>query len=320
MLEEAQPPEPLRLFVARKQIIASDIVLFDLRPRTKMELPPFTPGAHIEVNAPGGLWRKYSLLNGPDETQTWQIAIKREPNGGGGSLRMWERVGAGEVLEVRPPRNDFELKPSPAGYTLIAGGIGITPILAMAKALKAEGKPFRLYYLTRSPAATAFLDLLSGPEWQGKVVVHHDGGDPARAFDLWPVLEKPKGQVYCCGPRSLMDAVRDMTGHWSSGSVHFEAFTDPKRIDFIDRDFSVVLARSGRTIPVPIGTTILEALHAAGVRVPYSCQAGTCGSCQTALVSGDVEHRDLVLNEKERATSIMVCISRARSGDIVLDL
>lgn len=313
-------PADLKLFVVRKEAIAQDIVRFDLRPTTRDPLPTASPGAHIEVAAPGGIWRKYSLINGPGETATYIIAVRREPNGRGGSMRMCDRLGAGDRLEVRSPRNDFALVPSPAGYTLIAGGIGITPLYAMAKALKAEGQPFKLYYLTRSPAHTPFLAELSSPEWSGNVVFHHDGGDPARAFDLWPVLEKPRGHVYCCGPRTLMDAVRDMTGHWSSQNIHFEAFAEPDRVDFVERPFRVRLARTGRMVDVPVGVTILEALRAADVRVPSSCESGTCGSCRTGLIAGDVEHRDLALDVSERQTSIMVCVSRARTGDIELDL
>lgn len=308
------------LFVSRKQAIAADIFQFELRRTDRIALPPFTPGAHIQVSAPGELWRKYSLINGPNEADRYIIAVKREAKGRGGSQRMCDRVGAGERLDVRPPRNDFELVASPAGYTLIAGGIGITPIIAMAKALQAEGKPFKLYYLTRSPGATAFLKELSEPAWQGNVVIHHDGGEPARAFDFWPVLEKPRGHVYCCGPRPLMDGVRDMTGHWSSSSVHFEAFTEPDAPEVPERAFNVTIASSGAAIEVPVGVTILEALYNAGLRVPFSCQSGTCGSCLTGLVSGDVDHRDLVLTKEERPTRIMVCVSRARTGDIVLDL
>src|SRR5262249_7057894 len=151
----------------------------------------------------------------------------------------------------------FALAPSPAGYTLIAGGIGITPILSMARHLKATGGRFKLYYLTRSKAATAFHDVLSAWQFRGIVTIHHDGGNPDRAFDLWPVLEKPRGHVYCCGPRGLMQAVRDMTGHWSSAAVHFEAFQEPAKSTAEDQAFKVRIKSSGETIDVPVGTTIL---------------------------------------------------------------
>ena len=167
---------------------------------------------------------------------------------------------------------------------------------------------------------TAFREELSGPEFRGQVTIHHDHGDPGKSYDLWPVFEQPKGQqIYCCGPRALMEAVRDMTGHWSSSAVHFEAFNEPARTSAEDKPFKVRLARSGDIVEVPVGTTILEALRAHGVEVPSSCESGTCDTCRTRLLEGEADHRDLVLAEHERADNIMVCVSRARSDEIVID-
>jgi phthalate 4,5-dioxygenase reductase subunit len=152
------------------------------------------------------------------------------------------------------------------------------------------------------------------------VIVHHDGGDPARAFDLWPLLEKPgPGHLYCCGPRPLMDAVRDMTGHWPGGRVHFESFVDGAAARPDDRPFAVRLARSGRVLEVPVGRSLLQVLRDAGVEVPSSCESGTCGSCRTTLLAGTADHRDLVLFPEEHATAIMVCVSRACGGELVID-
>ena len=307
------------LTVRRAEPAAQDIQLFELARADGGDLPEFTPGAHVSVAVPNGEARKYSLCNDPDERDHYAIAVKREAGGRGGSVSLIDGVKAGDTLLVSEPRNDFELKPSPAGYTLVAGGIGITPILSMARHLKATGAAkFKLYYLTRSKATTAFYAELSGPKYRGLVTIHHDGGDPDQALDLWPVLEKPRGHVYCCGPRALMLAVRDMTGHWSSAAVHFEAFQEVARSTAEDRPFAVRL--KGRSIDVPVGTTILEALRAAGERVPSSCESGTCGSCKTRLVAGDVDHRDLVLSEAERPGHIMVCVSRARTGDLEIEL
>ncbi|MGE0627645.1 MAG: 2Fe-2S iron-sulfur cluster-binding protein [Hyphomicrobiaceae bacterium] len=316
---EGAPKTPL--VVARAELAAEDIMLFELARADGGELPEFTPGAHVEVEVPGGLLRKYSLANDPAERDSYQIAVKRERGGRGGSQAMLERVKAGDSLLVSAPRNDFELKPSPAGYTLIAGGIGITPILSMARCLKSSGAgKFKLYYLTRAREATAFHDELSAPAYRGIVRIHHDGGDPDNGLDLWPVLEKPRGHVYCCGPRGLMQAVRDMTGHWSSGAVHFEAFTDGGGAKPDDKPFQVRVGAGGRVIDVPAGSTILESLRQAGFSVPSSCESGTCGSCKTRLLSGDVEHRDFVLTEDEKARYVMVCVSRAASGDLEIEL
>ena len=315
---DQQPMSPLT--VTRAEWAAEDIRLFELRDPAGGDLPEFTPGAHLSIATPGGIVRKYSLCNDPAERDRYVIAVKREANGRGGSLAMTDRLNAGDTLFVSAPRNDFPLVPSPAGYTLIAGGIGITPLLSMARHLKATGGRFRLYYLTRSPETTAFRAELTSPQFRGIATIHHDGGEPANAFDLWPALEKPRGHVYCCGPRGLMDAVRDMTGHWSSAAVHFEAFQDAAVAQPDDRAFAVEIKATGQRIDVPVGTSILDALRAAGHTVPSSCESGTCGSCKTRLVSGDVDHRDLVLADYEKGANIMVCVSRARSGDIVIDL
>lgn len=309
------------LAVVRVEPVAEDVQLFELTRPDGGELCEFTPGAHISVRVPNGLVRKYSLCNDPSERDHYEIAVKREADGRGGSVDLIASVKAGDMLPVSAPRNDFQLVPSPAGYTFVAGGIGITPLLSMARHLKASGAgKFKLYYLTRSKETTAFHAELSGPKFRGMVTIHHDGGDPDNAFDLWPVLEKPRGHLYCCGPRGLMQAVRDMTGHWSSAAVHFEAFAEVARSAPDDKPFAVRVSGSDRMVEVPVGTTILEALRDAGYSVPSSCESGTCGSCKTRLIAGDVDHRDLVLSQAERASHLMVCVSRGRGGVVEIDL
>ena len=192
----------------------------------------------------------------------------------------------------------------------------------MIRHLRATGQgKFKLIYLTRSGQTTAFLDELKQPEFRGMVTIHHDEGNIENALDLWPVLEKPgMAHLYCCGPRGLMQAVRDMTGHWSSARVHFEDFTPAGAMTKPDDvAFNVQLARSGATYAVPVGKTILEVLRANGHEVPSSCESGTCGSCRTKLLAGEVDHRDLALADYEKADSLMVCVSRGLS-DITLDL
>lgn len=311
---------PLR--VAAAGPIAEDIFGFELADPEGAELPPFTAGAHLRLLAPGGFERRYSLCSDPAETRRYAIAVKREAGGRGGSVALCDGVKAGDLLPCSAPHNDFPLKGRPAAHLFIAGGIGITPIMAMIRHLEGQGgPPWKLLYLTRSPAATAFRAELAA--FGGRVTLHHDGGDPARMFDLWPLLEQPKGRhIHCCGPRPLMQAVRDMTGHWPASAVHFEDFGATPAARPEDHPFRVRLARSGTMVEVPAGTSILAALRAAGRHVPASCEAGTCGTCRTGLLAGAAEHRDLVLTEPERARAIMVCVSRAAPGEaeLVLDL
>ena len=302
---------------------AREIQLFEFRAADESDLPPFEPGAHLMVRAPNGLLRRYSLCSDPHERDHYQIAVKREAQGRGGSISMIEECKVGNDMEVSLPRNDFALVPTPVSYLFIAGGIGITPILSMIRYLRtAGGKPYKLFYLTREPLITAFRDELTASEYRGKVVIHHDYGDPDKSFDLWPLLEQPKGaHLYCCGPRGLMEAVRDMTGHWSTSAVHFEDFGSGKAARGAnDNPFTVRLAKSGLSLEVPVGKSLLEVLRASGHEVPYSCESGTCGTCRVQYLEGEVDHRDLVLTEQERVKTMMVCVSRAFSPELVLDL
>jgi phthalate 4,5-dioxygenase reductase subunit len=319
----SQPAEgdllPLR--IAGAETIAEGIRRFELRHPDGADLPEFTPGAHVAVRVPNGLVRKYSLCNDPAERDRYVIAVKRDAAGSGGSISLVDETRVGDELRVSKPVNNFSLAKSPAGYLFIAGGIGITPIMSMLRYLQGVGSvPFKLAYCTRSAESTAFRDELSAPALRSKVKVHHDCGDPAQALDLWPFLERPKGHVYCCGPRSLMEAVRDMTGHWSPSAVHFESFVERQAARQDDRPFAVRLARSGAVVQVPVGATILEALRANGYEAPSSCESGSCGTCRTRLLAGQADHRDLVLSAEERDTNIMLCVSRAQSDEIEIDL
>ena len=310
------------LRIIKKEPAAEGIEYFELAKPDGGELMPFMPGAHISLRVPNGELRKYSLCNDAEERNRYCIAVKREEGGRGGSMSLIDEAKIGDEIMVSAPRNDFELVTSPQ-YIFIAGGIGITPILSMIRWIRGAGTAkFKLYYLTRSPETTAFLDELKAPELRGMVTIHHDNGDPNKAFDLWPVVEKPgMAHLYCCGPRGLMEAVRDMTGHWSSAKVHFEDFTPPgamKKAE--DEPFTVRLAKTGAVYDVPVGQSILEVLRAHGHDISFSCESGSCGCCKTKLVSGAVDHRDLVLADHEKASHIMVCVSRAMGGEIVIDL
>jgi phthalate 4,5-dioxygenase reductase subunit len=311
---------PLR--IASIEEVAAGIRAFELVQQDGTELPPFTPGSHVKVQAPNGLLRKYSLCNDPAERHRYLIAVKREDGGRGGSLSMHLDSKVGDILPVSLPENAFPMVEKARSYIFIAGGIGITPILSMIRSLgELNPVPWKLYYLSRDPASTAFLADLQAPELKRKVVIHHDGGALENVYDLWPALEKPNtGHVYCCGPRGLMESVRDMTGHWTPANVHFESFNEGGGVQPDDQPFTVKLAKSGGEFQVPVGKSILAALREHGGSAPSSCESGTCGTCRTGLLEGEADHRDMVLMPEEMGSQIMICVSRARSGRLVLDL
>jgi len=310
--------------VRAKQKVARDTFLFDLVPTDgATELPAFTAGAHIVVVTPIGLTRRYSLCNSPAERERYLIAIKREDQGLGGSISMVDGVQVGDRLVVSRPENHFALDPQAKRFVFVAGGIGITPILSMVRALAGGARDFRLYYCTRSPEATAFAQELAAPGISERCVIHHDHGDRALSFDVATVLANPVAgtHVYCCGPGPLMHAVREQSRHWPSESVHFEDFGSlaTATTPVSDQPFTVQLVRTGREVAIPAGVSILEALRGQGLVLPSSCESGTCGACRTRLLDGRPEHRDFVLDE-DIQDEIMICVSRAKSTRLALDL
>jgi phthalate 4,5-dioxygenase reductase subunit len=312
----------MALRVAHKREIAHGIFLFELT-GDDTALPPFTAGSHLLVRTPSGQERRYSLCNAPSETGRYVIAVKRDADGAGGSISMADAVSIDDQLTVSLPQNYFPLSDEARSHLLIAGGIGITPILSMARHLVETGSDLRLIYCARSPSLAAFREKLSAAPFADRTLIHFDDGDPTKSLNLAPLLAKrPDGaHVYCCGPRPLMQAVREGTKHWPHPAVHFEDFGSSKSTDRDgERPFRVRLARSGRLLEVPPGVSILEALRRQGCDAPCSCESGTCGTCRTGLISGTADHRDFVLDESEQASSIMICVSRAVSDELVLDL
>jgi len=311
--------QPIEVRVVQRRELTPDIAEFTLEPVGDGPLPPFTPGAHITVETPSGAMRRYSLMGDGRAPSAYRIAVKREPESRGGSSSMHADAHEGTTLTIEPPENDFELVDAPE-YLLIAGGIGVTPICAMAEDLLRRDKPFRMIYLTRSAAETAYRDELQAALGD-RLILHHDEGRPDGFYDFWDDFETPtRAHVYCCGPAALMEEVKAVSGHWPEDAIHFEDF---KPVDVVRPDdvpFEVELARSGKMITVPADRSILEALRDAGYPTVSSCESGTCGTCKTGLISGEVDHRDMVLTDAERADTIMICVSRARSGRLVLDL
>jgi phthalate 4,5-dioxygenase reductase subunit len=322
MESPATPEGMTRLRIAHARDVAEGIRSFELVHPDGAQLPVFTPGSHIKIRVPNGAIRKYSLCNAPAERGRYVIAVKRDERGQGGSISLVDDARVGDSLLASLPENAFPLVETAPSYIFIAGGIGITPIMSMIAFMgELPAAPWKLYYFTRSPETTAFLEELNAPELRGRVHVHHDHGDPAASFDLWSVLERPTGaHVYCCGPQGLMDAVLDMSGHWPHSNIHFESFSDGSRPRPDDEPFVVQLAKSGRSLEVPVGKSILDVLREGGCNVASSCESGTCGSCRTGLLAGDADHRDMVLMPEELASQIMVCVSRAKSAKLVLDL
>jgi phthalate 4,5-dioxygenase reductase component len=311
------------LTITEKAQVAEDIYVFEFRDPGGLELAHFTPGAHITVTTPSGQKRRYSLCNDSQERDRYVIAVKKEVSGRGGSLSFVTGFDVGAEVEIDLPENDFQMSANePKQYIFIAGGIGITPIRAMIKHLVRHQKlNYRLFYFTRTSEATAFRDEFSATAFSDKIVIHHDNGHPGQACDLWPILEEQHGaHLYCCGPRGLMDAVRDMTGHWSDASVHFEDFAGVSALHPDDQPFTVVIAKTGARYDVPENASILDTLRRHGFALASSCESGTCGTCRVRLVAGEPDHRDLVLSDDEKRREIMICVSRAKSAELTLDV
>lgn len=311
--------ESITMKVAERRMLTSSITEFSLVPTGDDKLPEYGPGAHVTVKTPAGAMRRYSLVGPGEDPDKYIIAVKKEDESRGGSQSMHDEATEGTELLVELPENDFELKSAPK-YLLIAGGIGVTPIYAMARHLASEDKPFNIIYCTRNSEDTAYLAEMKD-EFEGKLKIHHDDGDPEKVYDFWDHFAEPQNMhVYCCGPKPLMEEIKAISGHWPEGRVNFEEF---KPVDIVrpdDMEFEVELAKSGKTVTVPANRSILEAVRDSGIPTVSSCESGTCGTCKTRLVAGDVDHRDMVLMDEEKDDYIMICISRARSGNLVIDI
>ena len=310
------------LIVASIEPIAKDITLITLASKDGTALARFEAGSHLTVRTPLGANRQYSLCSNPADTSCYQIAVKREGRGRGGSLSLVDSLRQGGELQVGELENNFPLNSESRGALFIAGGIGITPIISMIHQLEADRiSDFRLFYFTRDSHHTAFQAFLAPYIEQGKVVIHHDNGNADEQFDLWPILENPStAHVYCCGPKGLMDSVSDMTGHWPQKQIHFESFGADTAPHDSDSPFTVVVNSRGFEVLVDAGESILNVLRANGISVASSCESGTCGSCRVGLLEGMADHRDMVLFDDEKQSNIMVCVSRATTSRLVLDL
>ncbi|WP_416968126.1 PDR/VanB family oxidoreductase [Streptomyces sp. 4F14] len=311
----------LDLVAERKETVADGVVLLTLRAPDGRPLPQWQPGAHIDLVLGAGLVRQYSLCGDPADRSRYQVAVLREPESRGGSRHVHDALAEGEPVRVHGPRNHFPLVKAKK-YLFIAGGIGITPILPMIAAVNATRADWTLLYGGRTRASMAFGETLQRA--YGKRVSLRPQ-DEYGLLDLPALLGKPqrKAVVYTCGPEPLLAAVEAGCEKWPSGTLHLERFA-PKQDLAAEplTTFEVELARSGRTLTVSEGMSVLEAVENAGVPVMTSCEEGICGTCETKVLSGEIDHRDSVLDEQERAAgdTMMICVSRAKGNRLVLDL
>jgi len=309
------------VLLAHKEILADGAVRLTLRHPAGVPMPPWSPGAHLDLVLPIGVVRQYSLCGDPANRSVLQVAVLREPGGRGGSRFVHDELAAGDMVRIRGPRNHFPLVTAPR-YLFIAGGIGVTPILPMVAEVDARDADWLLAYGGRTRSSMAFRDELS--ERYGDRV-HVWPHDEKGFLDLDRLLgtPRPNTAVYCCGPEPLLAAVEQRCTAWPPGSLHVERFA-PKAdtTSGVTTAFQVELARSRRTITVPPGKSILRAVEEAGVAVLSSCREGTCGTCETPVVDGIPDHRDSLLSEEEQAANdtMMICVSRARSRRLTLDL
>lgn len=325
---DSERHEKLQVCLRSITALAEDINAFEFVSADGQPLPKFTAGSHIDLHLSGGVIRQYSLCNPSCERNRYVIAVLRDRQGRGGSIAMHDELRAGQTLRISPPRNHFALSTSARQHVFIAGGIGITPIMAMIAEVQARGEPFHLYYCARSARRAAFLDKLKPLIDSGQASVHFDNGNPQNGLDLVSTLRgyAPGTHLYYCGPGRLMDAIEAASEHWPFGTRHCERFSAPASLPKnaaeheSDVPFDVKLRRSQKIFTVQPGESIADVLRNNGVGVDTSCCQGYCGTCMTRYVAGEPLHRDTVLDDEDRQEFVMICCSRAKSPTLVLDI
>jgi vanillate O-demethylase ferredoxin subunit len=317
-------PQTIEVRVAAIVDEAEDIRSFELVDPAGGQLPPFTAGAHVDVHLTEKLIRQYSLCNDPTERHRYVIGVLHDPQGRGGSRAIHD-LTVGDTVRISAPRNHFELSDQGSSL-LIAGGIGITPILCMAKSLSSSGRAFSMHYATRTRSRTAFMEQIGASSYAPSVSHYWSEEPGGMKLDLVHLLQSPAADahLYVCGPRGFMDAVirtaKDQG--WPDASVHHEFFTGEVVKLESDDAFTVKIASSGKTIQITAEKTVAEALLEAGVEVATSCEQGICGTCLTGVISGEPDHRDMFLTPEEQARNdkFLPCCSRSKSSVLVLDL
>jgi ferredoxin-NADP reductase len=315
----------MKVWVHTLRFEAQNIISVDLRPMAGQKLVPFQPGSHIDLHLPGNLIRSYSLANDSQETHRYLLGILKEKSSRGGSVYVHEQLRVGMQLTISEPRNNFPLSEEADHSVLIAGGIGVTPILSMAKRLQALGKSFEILALGRSRNAFAFADDIA--ELKCPVHWHFDDASngPPNLHDLLQA-RPPKGNVhyYACGPAAMLDAFETVCQTLGYAHHHIERFAavEVKAADDARQSFIVELRKSGKTFEVTPDTNLHQQLIQRKINVPFSCEEGICGACETQVLEGIPDHRDMVLSSAEQASNrvMMVCVSGCKSERLVLNL
>ena len=316
---------PLQAFVHTLRFEAQDTISVDLRPVAGGEFPAFTPGSHIDLHLPNGLVRSYSLSNPSEERHRYVVGVLRDRASRGGSRCVHESLRVGMPITISEPRNHFALHEDAAHTVLVAGGIGITPLLCMARRLKGQGRSFEMLYFVRERKGAAFLEELQALGMPLHLHFDSEAGGPP---DLRALLAQRQPDVgthhYACGPTPMLDAFEKLCAELGHANAHIERFTpvEVKAADDARSNYTVELKRSGRFIEITPEKSLLDTLLDAGIKMDYSCCEGVCGSCETRVLEGVPDHRDSVLSPKEKASNkvMMVCVSGCKSERLVLDI
>lgn len=314
----------LKVQVHKRQLQGDGVVVLDLIPVGGARLPAFEAGAHVDIHIAPGLVRQYSLCSDPADNAVYRLGVLRDPASRGGSTGVHDTLLEGAEVQISAPRNLFPLASEARRSILIGGGIGITPMIAMAYALHARGEDFELHYCGRSRSRSAFLDELHNADFAERVHTHFDDEAPEQKLDMDSVLGQAEAgvHVYTCGPSGFMDWVigESLKHGYADDHIHREYFQ--VEVDSSGESFEVVAARSGKTVQVAEGQSILEALAGVGIKIEISCEQGICGTCLCDVLEGEPDHRDVYLtdDEKEANDQILVCCSRAKSKKLVLDI
>jgi ferredoxin-NADP reductase len=322
MLSTADTLTRQPLQVRSKRLVSDCVVELELVHPDGAQLPSWQPGAHVELHLPSGLSRQYSLCGSPAQDSGYRLGVLNDPNSRGGSSYVHGELAEGDILEVSGPRNHFELVPSPE-YHFVAAGIGITPMMPMLEQAQRQGARWKLTFMGRSRSSMAFWQELTAM-YPGRIDLRPD--DESGFPDLGALLGEPRDgvKIYACGPEGLLRALEGITAAWPAGTLHLERFApkDPGALTATASSFTVKLALSGLELLVPADRSIVEVAEAAGAPVIFSCMEGTCGTCETRILSGAAEHRDSILSDEEKAANemMMICVSRSKSDILELEL